>query len=70
LSGKNLFSLSSALLGSYVCFVAAMFRGRSEDFFVEDSGCFALAVLMYFFFMASFFWFKSYKTPFLRLCRK
>ena len=56
LSGTNLFSLSVALLGSYVCFVAAMFRGRDDDFSVEDSGCFALAVIMYFFFMASFFW--------------
>jgi len=56
LSGKNLFSLSLALLGSYVTFIVAMFRGRDEDLSVEDSGCFALAVVMYFFFMASFFW--------------
>ena len=56
LSGKNLFSLSLALLGSYVTFIFAMFRSREEDLLVEDSGCFALAVVMYFFFMASFFW--------------
>lgn len=31
LSGKNLFSLSVALLGSYVCFVAAMFRSPIEE---------------------------------------
>jgi len=55
LSGKNLFSLSLALLGGYLTFIAAMFRGKDDDA-VEDSGCFALAVIMYFFFMASFFW--------------
>ena len=47
--------MSLALLGSYISFIAAMFRGRDEDL-EEDSGCFALAVFMYFFFMASFFW--------------
>ena len=55
LSGKNLFSLSLALLGGYLTFIAAMFRGKDDDV-GEDSGCFALAVIMYFFFMASFFW--------------
>ena len=56
LSGKNLFSLSLALIGSYSSFIAAMFRGRDDLDNLEDSGCFALAVIMYFFFMASFFW--------------
>jgi hypothetical protein len=57
LSGKNLFSLTVALLGSYICFVAAMFRGRNDDDDAkEDPGCFGLAVVMYFFFMSSFFW--------------
>lgn len=56
LSGKNLFSLSLALLGSYVSFTAAMFRDRDENAPSADSGCFALSVIAYFFFMSSFFW--------------
>jgi len=55
ISGKNLFSLSLALLGSYISFISAMFHGRNVTFF-EDGPCFALAVVMYYFFMASFFW--------------
>ena len=55
ISGKNLFSLSLALLGSYISFIAAMFHGRNVAWFV-DCPCFALAVVMYYFFMASFIW--------------
>jgi G protein-coupled receptor Mth (Methuselah protein) len=55
ISGKNLFSLSLALLGSYISFIAAMFHGRHIELF-KDCPCIALAVVMYYFFMASFFW--------------
>ncbi len=52
LSGKNLLSLTLALMGGYLCFIAAMFNVGNGG----TSGCKSLAVLMYFFFLASFVW--------------
>jgi len=50
LSGKNLFSLSLALFGAYTCFLANMFAREIPV------SCTVLAVLMYYFFLAAFFW--------------
>lgn len=52
LNGKNLFSLTLALLGGYCSFIAAMFVTPESS----TTGCFVLAAFMYFFFMASFMW--------------
>ena len=51
LSGKNLFSLSLALLGGYSTFLATMFSQNQGTL-----ACQILAHVMYYFFMASFFW--------------
>jgi len=51
LSGKNLFSFAFALLGSYGCFLANML---AVD--IEYEFCFVLAILMYYFYLASFCW--------------
>jgi hypothetical protein len=51
LSGKNLLSLTMALLGGYACFIAAMFMHESGS-----AGCFIVAVCMYYFFLSSFTW--------------
>jgi len=51
LSGKNLFSLSLALIGAYTTFLANMFTREISTFF-----CMILAVSMYYFFLAAFFW--------------
>ena len=50
LSGKNLSSLCVTLLGAYTSFIFGVFgeEGKTE--------CFVLAVLMYYFFLASFCW--------------
>ena len=53
LSGKNLTSLSVALLGGYVSFIALMFVDKTS---IGEANCVVLAVIMYFFFMSSFFW--------------
>ena len=76
LSGKNLLSLCIALLGGYCSFVVSMFLeggGVITNSGSEDSGCFILAVFMYFFFLSSFFWmlvmaFDVYRT--LKLATK
>jgi hypothetical protein len=79
LSGKNLLSLCIALLGGYSSFVVSMFlegggaSGSKTNVMDEDSGCFILAVFMYFFFLSSFFWmlvmaFDVYRT--LKLATK
>ena len=79
LSGKNLLSLCIALLGGYTSFVVSMFleggggSGSITNVMDEDSGCFILAVFMYFFFLSSFFWmlvmaFDVYRT--LKLATK
>ena len=76
LSGKNLLSLCIALLGGYCSFVVSMFLeggGVIKNSGNEDSGCFILAVFMYFFFLSSFFWmlvmaFDVYRT--LKLATK
>lgn len=52
LSGKNLASMSIALLGGYLSFISAMFMKNQSG----SSGCFILAVFMYFFFLSAFFW--------------
>jgi len=51
ISGKNLFSLSLALVGAYTSFLANMF---AID--ISELSCFVLAVLMYYFYLAAFFW--------------
>jgi len=51
LSGKNLFSFALALLGAYSCFLANMLSGP-----LDSTECFVLAVLMYYFYLAVFFW--------------
>ncbi|TRY69298.1 hypothetical protein TCAL_13480 [Tigriopus californicus] len=52
LSGKNLASMSIALLGGYLSFISAMFmKNRSGSV-----GCFILAVFMYYFFLSAFLW--------------
>eukprot|EP00092_Neocalanus_flemingeri_P055123 GFUD01065044.1.p1 GENE.GFUD01065044.1~~GFUD01065044.1.p1 ORF type:complete len:925 (-),score=203.73 GFUD01065044.1:75-2849(-) len=51
LSGKNLFSLSLALVGAYTSFLANMF---TID--ISHISCVVLAVLMYYFYLAAFFW--------------
>jgi len=51
LSGKNLFSLSLALVGAYTSFLANMF---TRD--IPAIPCLVLAVLMYYFYLAAFFW--------------
>jgi len=51
LSGKNLFSLSLALIGAYTTFLANMFIREISAF-----SCTVLAVTMYYFFLAAFFW--------------
>lgn len=63
LSGKNLLSLCLALLGGYICFMANMFDAGSggeeeeeDNGDVPSFGCVVLAVTMYYFFLASFFW--------------
>jgi len=51
LSGKNLFSLSLALVGAYASFLANMFTND-----ISEISCFVLAVVMYYFYLAVFFW--------------
>jgi len=51
LSGRNLFALSFALVGAYSSFLANMF---TTD--ISDTSCMVLAVLMYYFYLAAFFW--------------
>ena len=51
LSGKNLFSLSCALIGSHSTFLTNIFATEIEAF-----SCKVLAVSMYYFYMATFFW--------------
>ena len=51
LSGKNLFSLSLALAGAYTAFLTNMFTLH-----ISPEACLVLAVLMYYFYLASFFW--------------
>lgn len=51
LSGKNLFSLSLALVGAYASFLANMF---TVD--ISEIACLVLAVVMYYFYLAAFFW--------------
>merc|ERR1712106_327078 len=51
LSGKNLFSLSLALIGAYTTFLANMFIREISAF-----SCMVLAVTMYYFFLAALFW--------------
>ena len=78
LSGKNLFSLCLALLGGYTCFMANMFRSGEEG--DSDSspsisappsfGCVVLAVTMYYFFLASFFWMMSIAVDVCRTLRQ
>jgi len=51
LSGKNLFCFALALLGSYSCFLANMLVIDMEYEF-----CFVLAILMYYFYLATFCW--------------
>ena len=59
LSGKNLLSLSIALLGGYSSFIVSMFLEgggmATGDVENEDNGCFILAVFMYFFFLQNIF---------------
>lgn len=51
LSGKNLSSLSVALVGAYSSFLANMF---TRD--LNTMSCFLLAVSMYYFYLSAFFW--------------
>lgn len=51
LSGKNLFSLSLALVGAYTSFLANMFTND-----ISHISCLVLAVLMYYFYLSAFFW--------------
>jgi hypothetical protein len=51
LSGKNLSSLSLALVGAYSSFFANMFTRE-----LSDTNCFLLAVSMYYFYLSAFFW--------------
>lgn len=52
LSGKNLCSLSMALLGGYTTFLSTLFVQDIQS----TVPCQILALTMYYFFMASFFW--------------
>ena len=51
LSGKNLSSLSLALVGAYSSFLANMFVRE-----LSAAHCFLLAVAMYYFYLSAFFW--------------
>ena len=53
LSGKNLLSLSFALLGGYITFLAGMFKPATV---FDGNSCKILAISMYFFYLSSFFW--------------
>ncbi len=68
LSGRNLVSLTAALLGGYLSFMAAMFGGGGGG--GDSASCYVLAVSIYFFFLSGFAWMLVISVDIFRTLRR